>query len=346
MNRTALMATAAVMALTATSHAYADVETRDASTLTMSQPTRSVVPFGEASRVSGQVSGVLDRAATQEGRSVRMELSTPNGWMPLPTRGVTDARGDYSLKVPASWYYRGKVRTTVSGSDTHAPAQSTSTASVTVRPPYAPRGTSSAWSHLTRDPDARWNPCRVITFKVNPTGGPRRAVVQVKQALGKVAAATGLRFDYTGTTSAIPWRTDGRGRDSSGAALTVAWASPRQVRPLEGATAGWGGGWYLDGEITAGGIALDRTGTSSVKNGFGSGATWGALLLHELAHVMGLGHVAENKQLMYPSIQPSTIGRFEAGDLAGLSDQGAMNGCLPTVGTRWTTSAPRSFATY
>jgi hypothetical protein len=107
---------------------------------------------------------------------------------------------------------------------------------------------------------------------------------------------------------------------------------------------GWGGGWSRGSEIFRGGIALDRT-ARGIRNGFGSGATWGAVLLHELAHVMGLGHVSQPTQLMYPAIQASTQGRYEAGDLAGLSKQGAMGGCLSPDASRGTSSPPRIFVT-
>ena len=346
MSRTALTATAAFLAIATALPAYAAENVKDATVVTMSEPTLSVIPYGKASRVSGIVSGVVDPLSTQEGRSVRLELSTPNGWMPLRAKDVTGAEGEYSVKVPSSWYYRGKVRTTVDESGTHLKGTSLTTESVTVKPPYAPKGKPSSWSHLFPDTDVRWNPCRVITFKVNPTGGPEKAVSQVKQALRRVAAATGLRFDYKGRTNAIPFRTDGKRPAFSETALTISWATPEQVKDLRDGVAGWGGGLHDGREITRGGIALDRTGTSFVENGFGKGPTWGALLMHELGHVLGLGHTSATEQVMYSSILPTTVGRFGAGDLAGLSDQGAMGGCIPSAGAKRTASEPQRFATY
>lgn len=346
MNRLVLLLGASALAAATAVPAHATGSlVKDASEVTMSEPSLATMRSGEISTVTGRVSGVLDLVSTQRSRSVALELQTPNGWMPLRARATTDDAGGYRVRVPSSWYYQGAVRTKVSASDTHLPGVSTTTATVTVKPPYAPQGQSSSWRHLFKEPRARWNPCKVISYKVNATGGPERAVAQVKRAIAKVAAATGLRFRYDGATNAIPWRTDGRKPEYSDAALTVSWATPKQVADLEGWTAGWGGSWYADLVMYRGGITLDRTGTSNLENGFGRGATWGALLMHELGHVIGLGHVDEAAQVMYPSILSGSVGRFGAGDLAGLRDQGAMNGCTPAQPALRTQSAPQSFAT-
>jgi predicted Zn-dependent protease len=47
-----------------------------------------------------------------------------------------------------------------------------------------------------------------------------------------------------------------------------------------------------------------------------------SVLLHELGHVVGLGHVTDRKQIMFAMETPS-VTRYAAGDLAGLAKLGA-----------------------
>jgi hypothetical protein len=45
--------------------------------------------------------------------------------------------------------------------------------------------------------------------------------------------------------------------------------------------------------------------------------------------MMGLNHVTDPVEVMYPDINPQSQGRYEAGDLAGLSHLGVGGGsCL------------------
>jgi hypothetical protein len=62
------------------------------------------------------------------------------------------------------------------------------------------------------------------------------------------------------------------------------------------------------------------------------GVTWGRVILHELAHITGLGHVRDPAQLMYPETSDHTTrpARFDTGDLAGLRFLGKEAGCLTT----------------
>jgi hypothetical protein len=53
---------------------------------------------------------------------------------------------------------------------------------------------------------------------------------------------------------------------------------------------------------------------------------WGQVLLHELGHVMGLGHVNDPNQVMYPTTANAL--EYGAGDLAGLYAVGPAQGCL------------------
>ncbi|MGH9164078.1 MAG: matrixin family metalloprotease [Acidimicrobiales bacterium] len=56
------------------------------------------------------------------------------------------------------------------------------------------------------------------------------------------------------------------------------------------------------------------------------------VLMHELGHVMGLGHVDEPTQIMAPHRQSVTADpRWGAGDLAGLEALGRKAGCLPDL---------------
>ena len=57
-------------------------------------------------------------------------------------------------------------------------------------------------------------------------------------------------------------------------------------------------------------------------------ATARAILLHELGHVLGLAHVSDPTQLMYP--QQSDVDDFAAGDLAGLVRL-ASGECVPSL---------------
>jgi hypothetical protein len=72
--------------------------------------------------------------------------------------------------------------------------------------------------------------------------------------------------------------------------------------------------------------------------GTGTGAighdevTWGRIILHELAHVIGLGHTRDKGAIMYPESaeQTSRPADFREPDKAGLRYLGREAGCLTT----------------
>lgn len=259
-------------------------------------------------------------------RTVRLELSTPTGWMSIRT-ATASASGRYTLPVPTDWYYTGLLRTSVVADGTFAAASSPTAFRMRVSPAYRPGGHARQWTLEGYGARVRWDPCRPITYQVNLTGGPRRALPQIRQALRQAHAATGLRFVYAGRTRAIPYRTDHRGPAAGTADLTIAFGTARQVRNLRGSLVGWGGYTSSGSRIVRGAVVLDAQ--ARLRPGFGAGPTWGTLMLHEIGHALGLDHVAERREVMHAGINPSSQGHYQAGDLAGLRRMGAMGGCVP-----------------
>jgi hypothetical protein len=93
----------------------------------------------------------------------------------------------------------------------------------------------------------------------------------------------------------------------------------------------------VDGVSVSGSLIvnIDATaqdhGRSRPADGFGEGATWGRVFIHELGHLLGLGHVARSDQIMFTELgvqQGEAV--FHAGDLAGLRLLGREAGCLAT----------------
>ena len=54
-----------------------------------------------------------------------------------------------------------------------------------------------------------------------------------------------------------------------------------------------------------------------------------SIVLHELGHLMGLGHVDDEQQLMFPEARRE-VPDFAAGDLTGLAVLGA-GACVPEL---------------
>ena len=182
---------------------------------------------------------------------------------------------------------------------------------------------------------ARWDPCSPIRYVVHPGWMPPEGRNDLAEALRRVSAASGLVFQDAGDTDELP-RQDRAAyqpeRYGEGwAPLLVAWMPP-------GATdLGVGGGVQglsmgvavpsdQGGHLVSGQVVLDAG--NRLSSGFGPGATEGEVLLHELAHAVGLGHVLDPTQVMYVQTTNSES-EYGAGDRAGLAAVGAPAGCHP-----------------
>lgn len=213
-----------------------------------------------------------------------------------------------------------------------AAASATKVAAVTKATTY--RGSAKSYKLGTYDGRVvRWNPCASIHYRVNTKYAPSGALVDTKAAVARISAVTGMKFVYDGSTKQIPTT-----RSEPTADLVIAWAKPGKgtgrsdLLPGHG-TVGVGGynaAWY--GEVTnlqieSGFVVLD-TASNKFPSGFKDRkyGTRGTLLLHELGHSVGLEHVNDKKQLMYPRM--ADYGSYGAGDRAGLQKVGRKAGCI------------------
>jgi hypothetical protein len=183
-----------------------------------------------------------------------------------------------------------------------------------------------------------WSPCRPIHYVVRvlhqPPGGDRA----VDRAFGAVSAATGLTFVDDGPTDEgpsdprAPYQPDRYG--DRWAPVLVAWATPDEVPDFGVDIAGEAGATRLttpDGDIAyvSGVVFLDPAKyiQSAAQS---SPAVADAVILHELGHLVGLAHVNDPNQVMWPRGNATGLTAFQPGDRAGLSALG-RGACQPDV---------------
>lgn len=184
----------------------------------------------------------------------------------------------------------------------------------------------------------RYNPCEPIHYVVNAALAPPGALDDLQQAIRKVEEGTGLTFVDDGATDepatvnrllSQPLRYGERW-----APVLIAWDHGERFRMAPTNPAG-GQSFEVDGVYVSGvlivnvdAVAQDHN-RSRPASGFGEGTTWGRVFMHELGHVVGLGHVARSDQIMFPELGvQSGRAEFHAGDLAGLRLIGRDAGCV------------------
>lgn len=156
-------------------------------------------------------------------------------------------------------------------------------------------------------------PCRPVYVEVNLDGAPSGALDEVRTTLARVHRASGLDLRLEGTTDRQP------GRIYGARPVLIAWAAPSTVPQLRGDVVGIGGSAVpadpAEDEVVhyvSGQLVLDRRDFARLSD-----TQRQAVLDHEFAHVVGLAHVKDRDELMYPSATDVT--RYGHGDLTGLA---------------------------
>ncbi len=172
-----------------------------------------------------------------------------------------------------------------------------------------------------------YDPCRPVRYVVRPDGAPEGGQAVLDEAVAVVQAATGLALVPVGTTDEPPLlerpliQPDRYGE--GWAPVLVAWSDEATVPELAGQVAGVGGSAAVpgsDGEgtwLAAGRLVLDAEDIGALLEGGGGVAQARAIVVHELAHVLGLDHVDDPGELMHPVTSSRTD--LGPGDRQGLA---------------------------
>jgi hypothetical protein len=187
----------------------------------------------------------------------------------------------------------------------------------------------------TRRP-VRYNPCQPLHVRVNLTHAPPGGLRDLGQVLREVSAATGITIILDGTTGEVPQTNRGLTNPGYGpgfAPVVVDWAEPGETGyPLKPGNLGYGGSaWVANAAsqpvFVTGAVVINAA--AGLPAGFAPAGqeSDGKVLLHELGHVVGLGHATTGSEIMNPDPGqgPDSYGQ---GDLAGLSRLGVQAGCL------------------
>ena len=181
-----------------------------------------------------------------------------------------------------------------------------------------------------------WDPCLTIELVVNSAAAPDGSDTLLAEAVERVNAASGLHLHIAGPTTQVP-RPAKSARDltnglpgSARAPVLLAWTTPDVVPGLKGSIVGLGGpvhrlGNSLDRDRYVGGsVDLDGPQLAEILRRPNGHAQARAVVMHELAHLVGLTHVDNPTQVMVAANGTAT--EFAKGDLAGLAALGSV-GC-------------------
>jgi hypothetical protein len=173
-----------------------------------------------------------------------------------------------------------------------------------------------------------YEPCRTVEVQVNAAGEVPGGSQLVLEAMGRVGDLAGIDLAYSGPSDERPdaWskRMTTGGLEAYPPVL-VSWSDEEETPGLAGEVVGLGGSISLRGggqeRYVTGSVTLDGPDLAKIHEQDDGEAKVRAVILHEFAHLVGLGHVQDPGELM----STSNTGQldFGPGDQEGLARLGS-----------------------
>lgn len=170
---------------------------------------------------------------------------------------------------------------------------------------------------------ARWNPCANLQWKIAGAHPSRRLRLAARNTFRQIASTTGLRFTYAGRATPAEFASPPRDTIVIGAASNLGLANAGGMTNVFYASTA-SGGWTISGAKVAINPLVVARGTR-----FTSMLT--PIVLHEVGHAVGLAHVSNPSEIMYPQVVRTS--RYTAGARASLHHLGASMGCFASAVT-------------